>query len=205
MLATQDPQQTSSTPDAAVNDRPNDGAAPPEVVEQGAGNDVASLQTTAVRPRHTKTKPGKTQQEAADQAALLASLGIRVLNKEHVQLQREEAMFLSFGIGVLQVTKPSGDVETSTSDPTALSLTEVWQTFCQASLPVPLRFESFQHSMLRPDNPFILSYVIYHHYRSLGWVVRNGIKFCVDWILYKGADGVAGAKGGAGPVGGHAE
>lgn len=38
---------------------------------------------------------------------------------------------------------------------------------------------------MRPDNPFLVSYVAYHHYRSLGWVVKTGIKFCVDWLLYK--------------------
>ncbi|CAH6722608.1 tRNA-splicing endonuclease subunit Sen2p [[Candida] jaroonii] len=37
----------------------------------------------------------------------------------------------------------------------------------------------------KPDNQFILSYIAYHHYRSLGWCVRNGIKFGCDYILYK--------------------
>jgi len=37
----------------------------------------------------------------------------------------------------------------------------------------------------RPDNPFFVNYVAYHHYRSLGWVVGGGIKFCVDYLLYK--------------------
>jgi len=37
----------------------------------------------------------------------------------------------------------------------------------------------------RPDNPFLVHYAIYHYYRSLGWVVRGGIKFCVDYLLYK--------------------
>ncbi|WFC94588.1 tRNA-intron lyase [Malassezia brasiliensis] len=46
----------------------------------------------------------------------------------------------------------------------------------------------------RPDNPFLLSYIIYHHFRSLGWVVKNGSKFCVDYLLYK-----------RGPVFSHAE
>ncbi len=40
-------------------------------------------------------------------------------------------------------------------------------------------------SDLRPDNPFLVSYAAYHHYRALGWVVKTGIKFCVDWLLYK--------------------
>lgn len=37
----------------------------------------------------------------------------------------------------------------------------------------------------RFDNPFLINYVVYHHYRSLGWVVKGGIKFCVDYLLYK--------------------
>lgn len=47
---------------------------------------------------------------------------------------------------------------------------------------------------LRFDNPFLINYVVYHHFRSLGWVVKSGIKFCVDYLLYK-----------KGPVFSHAE
>jgi tRNA-splicing endonuclease subunit Sen2 len=38
---------------------------------------------------------------------------------------------------------------------------------------------------LYPDDPFLVSYVCYHHFRSLGWVVKPGIKFCCDWLLYR--------------------
>ena len=38
---------------------------------------------------------------------------------------------------------------------------------------------------LRPDDPFMVSYVAYHHFRSLGWVVKPGIKFAADWLLYR--------------------
>ena len=37
----------------------------------------------------------------------------------------------------------------------------------------------------RFDNPFLVNYAVYHHYRSLGWVIKSGIKFCVDLLLYK--------------------
>jgi tRNA-splicing endonuclease subunit Sen2 len=47
---------------------------------------------------------------------------------------------------------------------------------------------------MRPDNPFLTSYVVYHYFRSLGWVVKSGTKFCVDYLLYK-----------KGPVFSHAE
>ncbi|KAL2152201.1 hypothetical protein VTH82DRAFT_5385 [Thermothelomyces myriococcoides] len=40
-------------------------------------------------------------------------------------------------------------------------------------------------SDLRPDDPFLVNYAVYHHFRSLGWVPRHGIKFGVDWILYQ--------------------
>lgn len=46
----------------------------------------------------------------------------------------------------------------------------------------------------RLENPFIVNYAVYHHYRALGWVVKNGIKFCVDFLLYR-----------RGPVFNHAE
>jgi len=26
---------------------------------------------------------------------------------------------------------------------------------------------------------------VYHHFRSLGWVVRDGVKFAVDYLLYQ--------------------
>jgi tRNA-splicing endonuclease subunit Sen2 len=40
----------------------------------------------------------------------------------------------------------------------------------------------------------MLNYVVYHHYRSLGWVVRGGAKFSCDFMLYN-----------RGPVFSHAE
>lgn len=42
-----------------------------------------------------------------------------------------------------------------------------------------------QLSSKKVDDPFILNYVAYHHYRSLGWCVRSGIKFGTDYLLYK--------------------
>src|SRR5437667_12477929 len=45
-------------------------------------------------------------------------------------------------------------------------------------------FPPAKEDALRPDDPFMLSYVVYHHFRSLGWVVRSGVKFGVDYLLY---------------------
>ncbi len=33
--------------------------------------------------------------------------------------------------------------------------------------------------------PIILNeYIVYYHYRTLGWCVKNGLKFSCDWVLY---------------------
>ncbi|WFD00027.1 tRNA-intron lyase [Malassezia yamatoensis] len=90
---------------------------------------------------------------------------------EHFQLTMVEAFFLAGMLGCLEVHDANNDLPAAIStNPSAKS---VWA---------------------RPDNPFLLSYVVYHHFRSLGWVVKNGTKFCVDYLLYK-----------KGPVFSHAE
>lgn len=70
-----------------------------------------------------------------------------------------------------------------------MTLQDIWIAFQSAHLPLPLGVESVLgqggQETLRPDNPFLINYVFHHHYRSLGWVVKNGIKFCVDYLLYK--------------------
>jgi len=63
-----------------------------------------------------------------------------------------------------------------------MSLAEIWDTFQHVHLAPPI---SSVAPPLRFDNPFLLHYVVYHHYRSLGWVVKTGLKFCVDYLLYK--------------------
>jgi tRNA-splicing endonuclease subunit Sen2 len=71
-----------------------------------------------------------------------------------------------------------------------MSLSDVWAAFQAAHSPLPAPTTGPD----RFDNPFLVNYVAYHHYRALGWVVKGGIKFCVDLLLYK-----------RGPVFSHAE
>ncbi|KAI9041683.1 tRNA splicing endonuclease subunit SEN2 [Aspergillus affinis] len=103
-------------------------------------------------------------------------------NEEHLQLSNEEAFFLVYGLGALQVFDRKQN--------RTLSSTALLSTFCQHSY-FPPRNPSTD---LHPDDPFMVSYVVYHHFRSLGWVVRSGVKFGVDYILYN-----------RGPVFSHAE
>ncbi|KAK7755118.1 tRNA splicing endonuclease subunit sen2 [Diatrype stigma] len=103
-----------------------------------------------------------------------------IVDKEHLQLMPEEAFYLSYALGTLSVLDPV------TQKP--LSVQDLFKRFRQCSY-FPPRMTSLQ-----PDDPFVLNYVVYHHFRSLGWIVRPGIKFGVDWLLYH-----------RGPVFSHAE
>ncbi|KAF8582725.1 hypothetical protein K439DRAFT_1661631 [Ramaria rubella] len=94
-------------------------------------------------------------------------------NLEHLQLTLQEAFFLLWSMDCLRIIDPN------TRD--VMSLAEIWTSFQRAHLTmVPADPQSFTF-----DNPFLVNYAIYHHYRSLGWVVRSGMKFCVDYLLYK--------------------
>ncbi|KAG8248182.1 tRNA-splicing endonuclease subunit Sen2 [Homalodisca vitripennis] len=77
---------------------------------------------------------------------------------ETLNLTLEEAFFLSYALGCLQVIDLSGQT---------MSLKKMWHTFCQ----------------IKPD--FIESYVAYHHFRAKGWVVKSGFKFGGNFLLYK--------------------
>lgn len=106
---------------------------------------------------------------------------VTIIDQEHLQLTAEEAFFLVYGLGVLKLTTQHTQ--------TAISTPSLFSFFRQNSY-FPPRYPTD----LCPDDPFLLSYVVYHHFRSLGWVVRSGIKFGVDWLLYN-----------RGPVFSHAE
>lgn len=94
-----------------------------------------------------------------------------IQNQEHLQLNPSEAFFLVYALGILQIRVQN----TST-----LLLPETLFTLFRQHSYFPPR----ETQDLQPDDPFLLQYVVYHHFRSLGWVVRPGIKFAVDWLLY---------------------
>ncbi|OBT57722.1 hypothetical protein VE04_02436 [Pseudogymnoascus sp. 24MN13] len=102
-------------------------------------------------------------------------------NQEHIQLTMEEAFFLSYGLGVLSVQDAHNNLPIPPQD--LLPLFRQTSSFPVSATP-----------QNRPDDLFIISYVVYHHFRSLGWCVRGGTKFGVDYLLYN-----------RGPVFSHAE
>lgn len=64
-----------------------------------------------------------------------------------------------------------------------MTLRDIWASFQGAHRPISIGVTPFL--WFRFDNPFLVHYAVYHHFRSLGWVVKGGIKFCVDYLLYK--------------------
>ncbi|KAF3163035.1 tRNA splicing endonuclease subunit sen2 [Orbilia oligospora] len=109
-----------------------------------------------------------------------------VQNQEHLQLMLSEAFFLAYALGILSVT--------TADSPKSLSLPEIFKLFLRHSIFPPLPESSVSLINFNPDNSFLINYVVYHHFRSLGWVVKSGVKFSVDYLLYK-----------RGPVFSHAE
>ncbi|CCM00364.1 uncharacterized protein FIBRA_02394 [Fibroporia radiculosa] len=96
---------------------------------------------------------------------------------EHLQLTLQEAFFLLWNLNCLTI------INSATSEP--MTLQEIWAAFQgtpdSTPISVPLHVQLYK----RFDNPFLVNYAVYHHYRSLGWIIKGGIKFCVDLLLYK--------------------
>ena len=148
----------------------------------------------------TKTMPESPAQPATEPPVNTASLSSKkggigenmeslltvgnIQNQEHLQWNLEEAFFLAYALGVLKILSPSTHSPISVNN--LLPLFAAHSVFPPLDLPLS--------APIVPDNNFLVSYVAYHHFRSLGWVVRPGVKFAVDLLLYK-----------RGPVFSHAE
>lgn len=78
----------------------------------------------------------------------------------YLRLDLWEAFFLSYGLGCLLVSDSDNFDE-------EMSIDNMWVKFCQVS------------------DYFPIKYAVYHHFRSKGWVVKDGCKFGADFLLYK--------------------
>ncbi|KAJ2887156.1 tRNA splicing endonuclease subunit sen2 [Coemansia aciculifera] len=77
---------------------------------------------------------------------------------EPMQLSFHESLFLC-QLGCLQVRDPQG---------TEYSYEALWRLFCKVDR----------------SSEFALKHAAYYYYRSKGWVVRSGLKFGSDFLLY---------------------
>ena len=81
---------------------------------------------------------------------------------EPLCLTAEEVLYLTAEVRILSVTLPLPNSPTHTLTPSQL-----WQSFCKETQRFPF------------------TYAVYRHYRRKGWVVKPGLKFGVDFLLYK--------------------
>lgn len=132
---------------------------------------ISPIKAPGSSPTDTPVEENKVFQAAVTNGSSVPTAEIK--NQEHLQVSLEEAFFLSYSLGVLNVF-PSPDSSEPLPPTSLLSLFRRHSYFPARSLSV--REE--------PDDPFMVSYAVYHHYRSMGWVVRSGVKFGVDYLLY---------------------
>jgi tRNA-splicing endonuclease subunit Sen2 len=135
-----------------------------------------------------------------------AALELDIPDLEHLQLTPEEAFFLTYVLGALKVINV--DAQKLTDDSQHYPTWYLLRVYCAHAsssnefidlegILTHLRTAyNMSNSATRmdpamscvpsiaPDNPFLMKYVVFHHFRSLGWVVRPGVKFAVDYLLY---------------------
>jgi len=97
---------------------------------------------------------------------------LAISSKEHFQLTMQETFFLTYALGCLTVLDPVTRATIPNKD--LFDLFRMNSSFPPKSNP-----------SLCPDDSFMTSYVVYHHFRSLGWCVRGGAKFSCDFMLYQ--------------------
>ncbi|KAF2483328.1 hypothetical protein BDY17DRAFT_297269 [Neohortaea acidophila] len=158
-------------------------------------HDLASQPSSPLIVRSPQPFPGpKTveEEEAAEEDEEEESRGRAIENQEHLQLTFEEAFFLVYALGVLTI-HPAKRRDLSPLSvkfkPQPYSTIDLLELFCQYS-----SFPPQDTVWISPDEQFLLNYVAYHHFRSLGWVVRPGQKFGVDYLIYQGGPVIAHAE-----------
>ncbi|CAF1102939.1 unnamed protein product [Brachionus calyciflorus] len=78
---------------------------------------------------------------------------------ENLNLMYEEAFFLAFGLDCLKIFREDNKEK-------CLLIQDLWKIFCSL------------------DAEFPFKYAVYHKLRSKGWVVKYGIKYGCDFLVY---------------------
>ncbi|KAI9205876.1 tRNA intron endonuclease [Polychytrium aggregatum] len=147
----------------------------------GGGEGIAGLKQKTSDPSGSAQDPGilslgqalDLESNQDDPAALPPSLK----GLESMQLTAEESFFLAFALGSLEVTHSVSKKQ--------LTILDLWSKFHADAVVQRSRHPPTEGEIWCPDNPFVVAYAAYHFYRALKWVVRSGIKFGTDFVLYQ--------------------
>jgi tRNA-splicing endonuclease subunit Sen2 len=85
---------------------------------------------------------------------------------QELYLTLQEAFYLHYAFGCLSVLDP----ETGKH----LNISQFWKKCCE----------------IEGESYFVSRYVVYHHFRSKGYVVRCGLKYGSDYVIYKKGPGL---------------
>ncbi|KAF3039003.1 tRNA splicing endonuclease subunit sen2 [Didymella heteroderae] len=189
--------------DGTLNDLVEDGAAsesPMGTVYTPEAGDIVGPTGDNIVSEVSETIADKAPAWGEDGAVDVEAEEIKDI--EHLQLTPEEAFYLTYVLGALEIVDGNylGGITATPALP-AWYLLRLYSAYALSPVDdaaiIGLK-KLFQYrerlaqktaalpnaQQIDPDNSFLLKYVVYHHFRSLGWVVRPGIKFAVDYLLY---------------------
>ncbi|EEB08189.1 tRNA-splicing endonuclease subunit catalytic subunit Sen2 [Schizosaccharomyces japonicus yFS275] len=131
------------------------------------------LQEDAPMPPELTVEDGDAEEEVEKNP-----LGLKEVPKiEHLQLTLPETCFLA-SLGVLKVVLPQTQTKKNLVQVCAL-------ISLKASNPVLSHDRLDFEGIVEPDNQFLVEFAAYQYFRQLGWVVKMGTKFTVDFLLYR--------------------
>lgn len=111
---------------------------------------------------YASENPDSNQHLTQQAKHLTEDFGDSTAVREYLQLSSEEAFYLQHEEEVLEVRS---SLETVVQK--SYTSCELWNFFCEH------------------DGDFIGKYVAYRYYKKQGWVPKSGLKFGVDFLLYK--------------------
>lgn len=95
---------------------------------------------------------------------------------ETVSLMQEECVFLALSFSCLRVFVAPDPRPLNTP----VSFPELLRRAADL-VPVHVAFSDIANPSLAQSLSLLLRCVVYHHYRSCGWIVKNGLKFGADY------------------------
>ncbi|EGG23154.1 hypothetical protein DFA_05286 [Cavenderia fasciculata] len=103
--------------------------------------------------------------------------------EEYLQLSLYEAFYLSYSFGCLTILRYPNDNEIDEIEIEEKG--EEKEEKLNLRKYVRMTIEECWIKFNQYDKSFLYGYIVYHHFRSIGWIVRSGLKYGCDFVLYK--------------------